>query len=169
LRQKSRFTLRHLNMMRHKLADGKLISFQEQEPEMNRRPHRAAALLLAGLLTVTGTLHFLAPKGFEEIVPRFLGDPAIWVRVSGVAEWGCAAALAMHRSRRCGGIAAAVLFVAVFPANVQMAVDSGGSGRGLLHNPVVAWGRLPLQLPLIMWALYASRPEKGRQLVDEGR
>lgn len=125
----------------------------------NRRQRTAAVLawLLAALLTATGTLHFLAPDGFAAIVPRFLGHPRAWVQASGAVELACALAIAARPTRHIGGTAAAVLFVLVFPANVQMALDSGGAHAGLLHTPVVAWGRLPLQIPLIGWALVVAR------------
>ncbi|MGH8916885.1 MAG: DoxX family protein [Actinomycetes bacterium] len=64
-----------------------------------------------------------------------------------------ALAVAAPRTRRRGGMAAALLFVAVFPANVQMALDWRGR---TLPQQALAWGRLPLQLPLIAWALRAS-------------
>jgi uncharacterized membrane protein len=53
-----------------------------------------AAWALSLLLLTTGTWHFLAPAGFESIVPHFLGSPAFWVALSGAAELACAAALA---------------------------------------------------------------------------
>jgi uncharacterized membrane protein len=116
-----------------------------------------AAWLLAILLVGTGTLHFVSPSGFERIVPHFMGAAPFWVFVSGLAELGCAAALTLRPTRRLGALGAVVLFVAVFPANIQMALDSGGSAHDLFHNPVVAWGRLPLQIPLIAWAVYVAR------------
>lgn len=128
-----------------------------------------AAWLLAGLLATTGTLHFLAPSGFESIVPGFLGHPAFWVRSSGVAELACAVAIAVRPSRRVGAIAAALLFVAVFPANVQMALDSGGRDHGLLHDPVVAWGRLPLQIPLVLWAGYVAHSGRAMRTRQEAK
>ncbi len=115
--------------------------------------------MLALLLLTTGTLHFARPSGFESIVPGLLGSPTFWVRASGVAELGCAAALAFRRTRRAAGWACVVLFVVVFPANVKMALDSlHGDGSVL-----VAWLRLPLQVPLILWAWYVARgtPSSG--------
>jgi uncharacterized membrane protein len=49
--------------------------------------------------------------------------------------------------------------VAVFPANLQMALDAG-SGRhpGVMDNAALAWGRLPLQAVMI-WAARQARPE----------
>jgi uncharacterized membrane protein len=47
----------------------------------------------------------------------------------------------------------------VFPANVQMALDGGVVGQNFpLGSPVVAWLRLPLQVPLVWWALVHTRP-----------
>ena len=113
----------------------------------------AAAVTLAALLVTTGTWHFASPRGFESIVPPFLGSPAFWVRLSGVGELGCAAGLLISRTRRPAGWATAALFVVVFPANIDMAVQAW-RGHG---SEVIAYGRLPLQIPLVLWALYIAR------------
>ena len=86
---------------------------------------RASPYLLAGLLTVTGTLHFVAPKVFASIIPPQLPSRYALVYASGAAELACAAGLAVPRTRRVAGWSTALLFVAVFPANVQMALDAG--------------------------------------------
>jgi len=114
----------------------------------------ASPYLLAGLLAVTGSLHFLAPKPYVEVVPSQLPAPYALVYLSGVAELACAAGLAVPRTRRLAGWATALLFVALFPANVQMAVDAGG------RSDVYRWGtyaRLPLQVPLVLWAVSIAR------------
>jgi len=108
-------------------------------------------LALAAVLATSGTLHFARPRPFDRIVPRSLpGRPRTWTYLSGVAELTVAAALVHPRSRRLGGLAAAGLFAAVFPANVKMAVD-------WRHAPplrrAIAYGRLPLQVPLVLWGL----------------
>ncbi len=114
-----------------------------------------AAKLLGLVLLVTGTLHLVAPEPYESIVPHFLGSPTSWVYASGVAELACAVGLLLRRTRRWAGWATVALFVAVFPANVQMAVDAlQGGGDALL--PLV---RLPLQVPLVWWAWWSSRPD----------
>lgn len=113
------------------------------------------ARALAGLLAATGVLHFAAPRPFDAIVPRALpGTRRRWTHLSGAAEIAVAAAVAAPHSRRLGGLAAAALFVGVFPANVQMALDS--RGRPLPYRAAV-WGRLPLQLLLVAWALRVAR------------
>ncbi len=100
----------------------------------------------------TGAWHFTSPRGFESIVPRFLGSPAFWVRLSGVGELACAVGLLVPKSRRAAGWASAGLFVVVFPANIVMAVHAW-HGDG---SRVIAYGRLPLQIPLVLWALYIA-------------
>ncbi|GAB2660834.1 membrane protein [Saccharopolyspora gloriosae] len=109
-----------------------------------------SAHLLAGVLATAGVLHFAKPKPFDSIVPKQLpGSARTWTYVSGVAELGCAAAVAHPKWRRFGGLLTAGLFVGVFPANVQMALDYR---RKPLPQRAIAYGRLPLQLPLIAWA-----------------
>ena len=113
---------------------------------------------LAGMLAATGVLHIVAPKQFDTIVPRWLPGPRRhWTYLSGAAELGVAAAVAAARTRRWGGLAAAALFVAVFPANVQMAL--AWRTKPLPYR-AAAWARLPLQVPLIVWALRASRDRR---------
>ena len=113
------------------------------------------ALPLAGLLATSGVLHFLAPKPFDAIVPRSLpGRPRTWTLLSGAAELAVAAAVAHPRSRRLGGLAAAGLFAAVFPANVKMAVDWQDAAP---IRRAIAYGRLPLQIPLVLWGLRVAR------------
>jgi uncharacterized membrane protein len=108
---------------------------------------------LTVLLGGSGVLHFLIPKQYAKIVPPGFGDPAAMVRISGVAELGCAALLVAPPTRRLGGWASAVLFVAVFPANLY-AVRAVGSHRAA---KAVAIARLPLQLPMISSALAVAR------------
>jgi len=110
-----------------------------------------SALVLSGLLAGMGALHFAVPKPFDAIVPRALpGSPRLWTKASGAAELAVAAAVAVPRTRRLGGLAAAGLFTAVYPANVQMAYDWRNASK---LKRYVAFGRLPLQAPLIGWAL----------------
>jgi uncharacterized membrane protein len=107
-----------------------------------------------------GVTHVVAPAPYRRIVPAPLrGHAASIVAVSGVCEMACAALLALPRTRRFGAWATAALFVAVFPANVQMALDSGRPDALFpLNKAAVAWLRLPMQLPLILWALSVRRP-----------
>jgi uncharacterized membrane protein len=125
---------------------------------------------LALLLTVTGGTHFAAPQLYDPIVPRSLpGRARTWTYLSGAAELAVAAAVVHPRTRRVGGLAAAALFVAVFPANVTMARDWR---RRPPAYRAAAYARLPMQAPLIWWALRVARqdarrsPQVGRSGAD---
>lgn len=125
---------------------------------MTESKSQAAALRLAVLLGGAGVLHFVTPQFFDMQVPRALpGAARTYTQVSGVAELAVAAALAIPRTRRLGGALAAGLFVAVFPANIDLA-------RRYVSNPKVSpavkvalLARLPLQVPLVTEALKARR------------
>jgi uncharacterized membrane protein len=119
------------------------------------RSRSRSALTLAALLGAAGVTHFAKPRPYDSIVPRALpGKPRTWTYASGVAELAVAAAVAVPKTRKLGGLLAAGLFAAVFPANVKMAVDYRDKGP---RAKAIAWGRLPLQVPLIIWALRVRR------------
>lgn len=110
---------------------------------------------LAGLLGITGALHFVVPRFYDAIIPPVLpGSARTWVLASGGAELVCAAAVASPRTRRLGAGLAAILFVLVFPANVQMALNWR---RGSTLRALVGAARLPLQVPLVWWAWRVHR------------
>ncbi|KAB2351421.1 DoxX family protein [Actinomadura rudentiformis] len=119
-----------------------------------------AARRLAAFIAGAGATHFLAPWPYDAIVPsRLPGKARTWTYLSGAAELAVAAAVAHPKTRRKGALAAAALFAAVFPANVKMARD--WRHRALPLRAVV-YGRLPVQAPLIAWALLVARnADKG--------
>ncbi|MGW2638067.1 DoxX family protein [Streptomyces sp. NPDC001348] len=124
-------------------------------PRSERSP-----LLLAGLLAAAGVAHFASPRPFDATIPRALpGSPRTWTYASGAVELALAAGVALPRTRSVTAKAAAAFFVGVFPANVQMAVD-------WRHRPAplraATLARLPLQLPLVLWARGIARGAEGR-------
>ncbi|WP_320783790.1 hypothetical protein [Streptomyces sp. CRN 30] len=123
-------------------------------PRSNRSP-----LLLAGLLATAGVAHFAAPKRFDSIVPRSLpGSARSWTYASGVAELALAAGLVLPRTRRTSARATAALFVGVLPANVKMAADWRDRPTALR---AAAYARLPLQVPLVLWARSVAEGADG--------
>jgi uncharacterized membrane protein len=102
-----------------------------------------------------GTLHFLVPKPFDGLIPVELpGTPRFYTYASGVAEVSIGAALLARSTRRRAALAAAALFVAVFPGNVNMV-------RLWWDKPwpmrIIALARLPLQIPMVTTALKVAR------------
>ncbi len=125
------------------------------------RLRRRAPLALALASTGSGIVHLVRPQVFAPIMPRPIPEEhhTNLIYASGVAELICAAGL-LRRTRWAVAACVATL-VAVFPANVQMALDAGtGRNAGPSDSRAVAWGRLPLQL-LMIWAALQARPKPG--------
>jgi uncharacterized membrane protein len=115
---------------------------------------RARALLGVTFLSM-GALHFLRPRVFEAIVPRYLPAHRELVYASGVAEIVGGAGVLYGKTARPAGWWLIATLVAVFPANVEMALHAERFKP--LPEPLL-WARLPLQGGLIAWAwLTAAR------------
>ena len=115
---------------------------------------RRSRLALAAFITVAGIAHFVVPQFYERIIPRWLGHERSLVRWSGVAEIACGVLVAVPRTKKVGAWATLVLLVLVYPANIQMAVDAGRPHDG---ESWAAWLRLPLQVPMWIWASRVAR------------
>lgn len=121
------------------------------------RPDTLAYWVLPGALTGMSALHLVKPEPFDGLIPPELpGSRRAWTYGSGVAELAVAGLLAVPRTRRLGGAAALALFIGVFPGNVQMV--RAWRRKPVWPYQVIAWGRLPLQVPMI---LAADRIRRG--------
>src|SRR3954451_23726854 len=111
--------------------------------------------LLVGIFAARGVVHLAKPEVYEPLMPAWVPAHREVILVSGVAELLCAAGLTLPATRRLSGWASAVLLVGVWPGNLQMALDGNRSSSTV--SKAVAWGRLPLQLPMIRAAVAAAR------------
>jgi uncharacterized membrane protein len=109
--------------------------------------------LFGPLFIVTGVLHFLIPRTYEAIMPDYLPAQRELVYASGVAEIAGGAGLLHPRTRRYGMWLSIATLVAVFPANLHMALNA----EKYDFPPAALWARLPLQALLIAWAWAAGR------------
>jgi uncharacterized membrane protein len=115
--------------------------------------------LAAATFVLTGVKHFTSAEAFRAIVPPALPRADVVVAVSGVAEIAGAVGLLVPRLRRAAGWGLIALLIAVFPANIYMAISD--DPRVKLGLPQWAlWARLPLQAVLIVWVEWASRPTR---------
>jgi uncharacterized membrane protein len=113
------------------------------------RLRRAARMLLAVLLVGQGINHFVMTDTFVRMIPPWLPWPRLLVHLSGVAELGLGLLLSSPRTRRLAVLGIVSLFVAIFPANLHMALHP----EEWPELPEAAlWARLPLQGVLIAWA-----------------
>ena len=116
---------------------------------------RRFRLGLAAFVGFAGIMHFANPKFFDDIVPTWLPGSARTVTyVSGAAELAGAALVANRRTARMGGWVTLLVFIGVYPANVQMTI---GAGRPTSAQDWVVWVRLPLQIPMFLWARRVAR------------
>jgi uncharacterized membrane protein len=100
---------------------------------------------------VTGALHFLRPRMYEAIMPRYLPAHRELVYASGAAE--IAGAAGVLAGRRLAGWWLIATLLAIFPANVEMAVHAERFRR--VPEPFL-WARLPVQALLIAWVYRAA-------------
>ena len=109
------------------------------------------------MLGGSGVLHLVRPQIYEPLIPRGLGDARAWVVGSGIAEIACAAGLLDGRTRRPAAVASAALLVAVFPGNIQHALIALRSSRTSNRYRAGVLARLPVQVPLVAWAVRVAR------------
>ena len=115
-------------------------------------------LLAAGMIGI-GVAHFVVPDSFVRIVPAWLPAPLALVWVSGFFEILGGAGLLVPRVRRAASYGLVALYLAVFPANVNMAVNHLTFDGHTPVPPALLWLRLPLQAVLIAWAIWAGRDD----------
>jgi uncharacterized membrane protein len=109
--------------------------------------------IVVGLfLGFAGISHFANPSFFNDIVPPWLPpSPEFWTYISGIAEIIAAILLLRPATRRAGGIAALLLFIAVYPANLYMTWDWRNEAAS---QQFISWARLPFQF-LFIWAAWS--------------
>jgi uncharacterized membrane protein len=121
------------------------------------RTKQVALVVLGVAMIAIGIDHFANPAPFERIVPAWLPAPHALVLVSGLFEILGGVGVLVPRTRRFAAWGLVLLYVAVFPANVNMALhhiqlDAGGT------LPVwTMWARLPFQALFIAWAYWFTR------------
>jgi uncharacterized membrane protein len=109
---------------------------------------RRRVLPLAAFWITAGTLHFVRPRMYEAIVPDYLPAQRELVYASGVAELAGGLGLLHARTRRVAGWWLLATLVAVYPANIDMALHPERFRD--IPEPLL-WARLPLQFAAAWW------------------
>jgi len=110
---------------------------------------RLTIRILIFVFLLSGTLHLVNPDAFLWLMPPWLPEPKVLIYLSGIAELACAIGLLMKK-QWAGWLSAATL-LAVWPANIWFAFSVIPTGS--LGVILAAWIRLPLQIPLIYYAI----------------
>jgi uncharacterized membrane protein len=110
--------------------------------------------IMTAFYVISGIMHFVRPDTYNAIVPRWLPYSMEIVYISGIAEIICALLLLFPATMRLGAWLIILVLIAVFPANIQMAVNYYHN-----HNPYfwLSVLRLPFQILLIWWAWKFAR------------
>jgi len=118
------------------------------------RPAGPFPWAMVALMGGAGTTHFTNPGFYDPIVPKWMpGAARMWTYLSGVAELTSALFMVRPTTRRLGGWASLATILAVWPANWQVAIDGGmPEQQPPFDSALVAWLRIPLQLPMIRGA-----------------
>ncbi len=114
---------------------------------------RLARFISGPVFALAGLNHFAMPKAYLAIMPDYLPAHRELVYVSGAAELGSALATLHPRTRRAGGVFGIATLVAVFPANLHMAMHPER------YRKIPRWAlyaRLPLQGLFIYWMWRAT-------------
>lgn len=120
--------------------------------------HRVFRYLLAACFIGAGVLHFVIPDFYVAIMPPYLPWHLELVWISGVFEiLGGVGVLFPQPLRRQAAWGLVALLVAVFPANLHVALNDVAVG-GAPASPVFNWVRLPFQLVFIAWVLWCTKP-----------
>ncbi|MDQ2730145.1 MAG: DoxX family membrane protein [Armatimonadota bacterium] len=117
-------------------------------------------VLGAGMIA-GGLNHFHSTATYMRSMPPYLPWHKELVYISGVVEAGLGLLLLFRRTQRPAAWGLIATFVAVFPANLYMAMTSGTASPAIPEvSPLLSWLRLPLQLLLIAWADWYTRPDE---------
>ena len=129
---------------------------------MSRRKH-VLLFVMAALYVAAGFNQLLNPDFYVAIIPPDLPDPEWLNLTSGLAEIVLGVFLLEPRTRVFAAWGIIALLIAVFPANVYVALENVGVPGGTpgTGNALLSWARLPFQAVLIAWAWWYTRPEAG--------
>ncbi len=110
--------------------------------------------LLAVFLVVAGANHFRTPEIYLGMMPPWLPAPAVLNAIAGGAEILGGIGILVPRTRRLAGWGLVFLLMAVFPANVHVALE--GKMPGTSFSPLTLWLRLPVQVAFIAWVWWVA-------------
>ena len=117
-----------------------------------------AAPTFGAFFVGAGALHFVIPRQYAAIMPDWLPRRRELVYASGVAEIAGGLGVMHPRTRLPASIWSIASLIAVFPANVGMALDPDRFAAVVPGGRAALWARLPVQGLFVAWAWAARRP-----------
>lgn len=120
------------------------------------RTKTATMFILAGLTMLVGITHFTSPQTFVGIMPPWIPLHLELVWLSGFFEILGGLGLLIPQTRKYAAWGLIALYVAVFPANIHMALNNVPF-NGEPVPPILLWMRLPMQGVFIGVAYWFTR------------
>jgi uncharacterized membrane protein len=114
-----------------------------------------ARIFTGPIMVLAGILHFAKPEPYEQIMPDYLPAHRQLVYASGVAEIAGATLSMIPRTRRLGGWFSIATLLAVFPANLHMAIHADRYEKAVPGGRAGLLARLPLQ-GVMLWLVYRA-------------
>jgi uncharacterized membrane protein len=127
--------------------------------------HKIARFFAGPVMTLAGLNHFVMPHVYERIIPSGLPQPLALVYISGVMEIAGGLGTFHPKTRRAAGIFLIATLVAVFPANVYMALNADDY-PGVPGGTAALFARLPLQAVFMYWVWLATLADKNEETAD---
>ncbi|HEY0966142.1 MAG TPA: DoxX family protein [Opitutaceae bacterium] len=123
--------------------------------------------ILVAFFAAAGFNHFRDPALYLGMMPPWLPWPDLLQRIAGIAEMAGAVGLALPPLRRAAGVGLILLLIAIFPANLHVAMQ--GQMPGFDLPPIVLWLRLPFQLVFIAAVWWVALDRRGGVEAGSGR
>lgn len=111
--------------------------------------------VFAAFFVLAGLNHFINTAFYMKIMPPYFPWHSPLVYLSGFLEIGLGFLLLIPKFARVAGWGLIALLVAIFPANIHMAINHQLYPE---YSSMALWLRLPLQIVLIAWAYWYTSP-----------
>ena len=113
--------------------------------------------IFGAAFVLAGANHFINPDFYLKMMPPFLPAPLFLIYLSGIFEIALGVLLLVPRFSRFAAFGLILLLIAVFPANIYMAINAQMFAE---FSPIALYARLPIQFLLIGWAYLYAKSEK---------
>lgn len=105
--------------------------------------------LMSAIYVVAGIFHFIKPKMYKSIIPRYLPYPMQLVYLSGIAEVALGVGVLFDATKNLALWGIILMLIAFFPVHVYMLADKKFHKK---FPKWLLWLRLPMQFGLMYWA-----------------
>lgn len=122
--------------------------------------------MLAFAFVLAGANHFINPAFYLRMMPPVLPAPLFLIYLSGAFQIALGILLSIPKYTRFAAWGIIALLIAVFPANVFMALNPQAFSE---FSPAALYLRLPLQIVLIAWAYWFTRPTNKTKQLDSNK